>query len=261
MNAARLARVPAGIALALAFLACAPRVRAAPEEIQVYMDEMDDPGQFGLDVHVNDVPSSNVAPQYAGQLPSAHLFRVTPEFSYGLTPDVELGAYILTTTDAQAGTQVDGGKLRIKYIAPRDPQQNWFWGGNFEIGKVSQLLDINPWNAELKGILGERTGRWTLATNLNYDWVVSGPLPEPATFELDSKIAYDVGDHNLVGIESYNVLGNANNPGNFGQFSQVTYAVLDTSIHKWDINFGIGRGTTGQSDQWVIKAIIGVPFD
>ncbi len=248
--------------VALAWLLCVGSgAWAAPEEIQVYMDEMDAPGQFGLDVHVNDVPSSSVPPQYAGQLPSAHLFRVTPEFSWGWTPDIELGAYLLTTTDVQAGTQVDGEKFRIKYIAPRTPDQTWFWGGNFEIGRVSQLLDINPWNAELKGIIGDRIGRWTLAANLNYDWVVSGPVPEPATFELDSKIGYSIAAHTQIGIESYNGLGAANDPGSFGQFSQVTYAVIDTSVHGWDLNFGVGRGTTGVSDNWVVKAIIGVPFD
>ncbi len=44
----------AGVALAAAVIAATPAA-AAPEEIQVYMDEMSDPGQFGLDIHNNYV--------------------------------------------------------------------------------------------------------------------------------------------------------------------------------------------------------------
>ncbi len=36
---------------AIVLLALASHAAAAPEEIQVYEDDMDKPGQFGLDVH------------------------------------------------------------------------------------------------------------------------------------------------------------------------------------------------------------------
>lgn len=234
---------------------------AAPEEIQVYMDEMDNPGQYGLDMHVNDVPSSNVQPAYAGQLPSEHLFRTTPEFSYGLTPNWEMGLYILSTQDAQYGFHVDGEKLRIKYLASKAEGQDWFYGANLEVGRVSPLLDINPWNAELKGIVGLRTHGWTLATNPNIDWVVSGPQSEPATFEEDTKLAYALSEQTLLGVESYNALGPVYNTGVLSQYSQMLYVVLDTNVHGWPINFGVGHGFTDASDRWVIKAIISVPID
>ncbi len=238
---------------------------AAPEEIQVYMDEMDAPGQFGLDLHTNDVPSSS-APTEPGVMAPAHLFRLTPEFSYGLTPNFELGAYVLTTENAQNGAQVDGAKLRIKYIAHKAPDQNYFWGANLEVGKVSALLDPNPWGAELKGIFGFRESGWTVAFNPNLDWVVSGPVSIPATYELDTKVAYAVTPDYQLGVESYNQLGPTGNSGLYDaavldQYSQMLYAVLDTHVHDWDLNIGLGRGFTDFSDRWVIKAIIGVPID
>uniref|UniRef100_E6QRH5 Uncharacterized protein n=1 Tax=mine drainage metagenome TaxID=410659 RepID=E6QRH5_9ZZZZ len=234
---------------------------AAPEEIQVYMDEMDAPGQYGLDLHTNTVPSGNDAGTYPGVLPSAHLFRFTPEFSYGLTPNLELGAYVLSTDNATTGAQVDGGKVRIKFIAPKTTDQIYFWGANFEIGKVSAQLDPNPWNAELKGIFGLRYSGWTFAVNSNLDWVVSGPVPAPTTVEWDTKLAYAVTHVTQLGFESYNGLGVANNLGNLNQYSQMLYGVIDTSMDKWDLNLGIGRGLNAVSDQWVLKAIIGVPID
>ena len=69
---------------------------AAPEEIQVYMDEMNAPREVGLDVHSSYVFSGSKVPDYPGAQGPRHVFRVTPEFSYGLTPDLELGAYVLS---------------------------------------------------------------------------------------------------------------------------------------------------------------------
>jgi hypothetical protein len=44
-------------AACLLLAAAAGAAQAAPEEVQVYMNEMSAPGAFGLDVHVNDVVS------------------------------------------------------------------------------------------------------------------------------------------------------------------------------------------------------------
>ncbi|MHB1099376.1 MAG: hypothetical protein ACYCZR_07455, partial [Burkholderiales bacterium] len=60
------------------------------------MDEMDEPGKFGLDLHNNYVFSGSGVPNYSGAVPPVHVYRLTPELSYGLTPSFELGAYFLT---------------------------------------------------------------------------------------------------------------------------------------------------------------------
>lgn len=69
--------------------------QAADEEIQVYMDEMNPIGGYGLDLHLNYVPDGRGRNlDYAGQASSQGRFRITPEFSYGLTSEIELGAYL-----------------------------------------------------------------------------------------------------------------------------------------------------------------------
>ncbi len=45
--------------LACALLAAAQQALAAPEEIQVYTDDINAPGEFGLELHVNKVLSGN----------------------------------------------------------------------------------------------------------------------------------------------------------------------------------------------------------
>ena len=247
---------------AAAALALAGPALAAEEEIQVYMDEMDKPGQFGLDVHNNYVFSGGSGITYPGQQASLDRYRQTPEWSYGLTPNFELGLYLpLTTLDRDGHFDADGFKGRIKFIAPRPEDQAWFWGLNFEIGRVGRVLDINPWNAELKGILGTRVGRWTLATNMNVDWTVSGPAAQPATLEWDTKLSYALSKTFALGFESYNGMGSFKRFGDFGASDQAVYGVVDTSLGKWDFNLGLGHGYGTASDGWTVKAIISVPID
>lgn len=233
---------------------------AAPEEIQVYMDEMNAPREVGLDVHSSYVFSGSKVPDYSGAQAPRHVFRVTPEFSYGLTPELELGAYVLSSRDSSGNSAIDGQKLRLKYIAPKNPGQAYFVGANLEIGRVEHRLDENPWNAELKGILGYRTDRWTFAANPNIGWKISGPVPSPASLDLDFRIAYRTDQGHQIGIESYNELGEIRHLGHFNQHSQTLYAVVDASIHGWDINLGLGRGLSSASDRLLLKLIVSVPF-
>ena len=233
---------------------------AAPEEIQVYMDEMNAPREVGLDIHNSYVFSGSRLPDYPGAQAPRHVFRVTPEFSYGLTPDLELGAYVLSSRDSRGHSSIDGQKLRLKYIAPRNPEQAYFVGANLEIGKVAHRIDENPWNGELKGIFGYRSDRWTIAANPNVGWKISGPAPSPTTLDLDFRIAYRTDQGHQIGIESYNELGEIRRPGHLSQHSQTIYAVIDASVQGWDINLGLGRGLSSASDRMLLKFIVSVPF-
>jgi len=250
--------------IVLAGLALAPRAAcAADEEIQVYMDEMNPKGGYGLDLHLNYVPRGRAANvDYAGQMASDGRFRLTPEWSYGLTKDVELGLYLpLATLDRDGRAELGGVKGRIKWIAPRAPGQAWFWGANLEVGRVRRSLDINPWNAELKGILGVRRGPWTVASNLNVDWAISGPQKGPVTYQLATKASYKLAEDLSVGLESYNSLGDARRFGRLGDNDQQAFVVIDKGLGKWDLDLGVGRGWGKPEDEWIVKAIVGVPID
>jgi hypothetical protein len=234
---------------------------AGPEEIQVYMDELNRPGQIGLDIHNNYVFSGVGGPAYPGEQPSAHRYRITPEFSLGLSDTLELGAYLpLATIDGRGVFRADGVKLRLKYIAPRPEGRNWFWGANFEIGRVAHRLDENPYNAELKGILGMRSGKWEAALNANFDFKISGPAPAPASLEIATKLDYAVTPGFRLGVENYTGIGEIRRLGRFGDSEQSSYVTADTHIGKWDLNLGLGRGYGTNNDRWIAKVIVGVPF-
>jgi hypothetical protein len=248
--------------MTLAAGAIAQPAMAAPEEIQVYMDEMDQPGHFGLDTHINYVPSGSLTDDYPGQQQSLHQLRVTPEFSYGITPSFEAGLYLpLATIDGQGRIDPGGAKGRLKFIAPRAPGQNWWWGANFEIGHVDHRLDINPWNAELKGIIGMRTGRWTLAENANVDFVVSGPAPHSPEVEFDTKIGYALTKKLSLGLESYNGTGSFAHFGTLGASDQSIFVVADIDMGHWALNIGAGKGFGANTDSTILKAIVSIPLE
>ena len=251
----------AGAAAAALALAAAGAAQAADEEIQVYMDEIGPPHRAGLDVHLNYVPDGRTLADYPGEQSSEGRTRVTPEWSYALNPDLELGLYLPLMTVSRGGTFRAGGvKGRVKWIAPRAQGQDWFWGANFEIGRVARDLDLNPWNAELKGIVGLRKGRWTLGGNLNIDWVVSGPQHGPVEFQVAAKAAYRLDEATQIGLESYNGLGGGSSFGKLSRQDHQTYLVLDRSLGPWDLNLGVGRGYGQPEDRWILKTVVGVPI-
>lgn len=253
-----------GIALlaTLSVLLIAHPAHAADEEIQVYMDDMSRAGHFGLDVHANYVVDGNGAPDYAGEQSPLHRLRLTPEFAYGLTDNIELGMYLpLADVDSQGKLSADGVKFRIKYITPEMPGQSWFSGLNLEVGQVGRKLDANPYNGELKGILGRRSGPWTVAVNLNLDFKISGPESAPTTLEIATRITRKIGRNLTIGLENYNGMGPVNSLGHFAANDQAAYLIADSTLGKWDLELGLGAGYGANRDHTIIKAIIGVPFD
>ena len=247
------------LALAVSALASAP-ARAADEEIQVYMDEIGRPGALGLDVHVNDVLAGDGTPDDPGADTALHRWRITPEFSMALNKSFELGAYLPLATITPGGTlRADGFKFRLKWLAPHT-ETGFYWGANFEIGRVSHRLDENPWNAEFKLIGGWRNDHWLIGVNGNLGFKVSGPAPSPATLELATKLGYKLTPRLTVGVESYNEIGPLRSLGHFSANDHVTYLAVDADLGGWDINAGIGKGYGTSADHTVLKFVIGVPI-
>lgn len=226
---------------------------AAPEEIQVYLDEFQNVGEPGLDLHTNYVSS--------GQQPSSHQLRVTPEFSYGVNANWEVAAYWLTVKNPGEPPQTDGVKIRAKW-RPKAPSENspFYWAVNFEVGQLSRRFDADETNGELKFIGVWKTDPWTLGMNFNIDRSLKSHPAGAATSEIDTTIKYKVRDGLQVGVENYSFLGAIHSDPDQPRHSQSNYMVGDFSMGKWDFNVGVGYSTGQSPDRVTMKAIIGVPF-
>jgi len=245
---------------AAVLLVAAPPAGAAPEEIQVYLDDLNGVGRIGLDLHANLVAAGGALDDYPGEQQSLHRLRVTPEFALGLTRTLEAGLYLpLATVDGAGRLAVDGAKVRLKYIGPKTPGQTWFWGANVEVGVVDRGLANNPWNTEIKGILGRRSGPWTVAVNTNFDIKLSGPAASPPSLEIATRVTYALSPILSVGVESYNGAGELRRLGGLAEHS--TFVVVDRSVGRWDLELGAGAGYGANRDSLILKAIIGVPID
>lgn len=236
---------------------------AAPEEIQVYMDEFAEPGKFGLDFHTNYVRQALPGSVTRKQL------RVTPELSYGINENWEAALYWLTAAgpEISGGRPVtDGAKVRVKW-RPRAPTTDspWYGAVNVEVGQLSRRFYLDGASVEAKFIGMYTQEKWTLAANLNLDRALKRQPVQGATAELDSKISYRLrpeadGDWR-IGVENYVFLGALRQPVGSSSRASTTYLVTDFSFKNWDVNVGLGKPSGATTDKWIMKAIIGVPFD
>lgn len=232
-------------------------VQAAPEEIQVYLDEFAEMGKFGLDLHSIYTATSRLP---SGTPPNYQL-RLTPELSYGLSEHVETAAYFLTNHAPGQSLQTDGLKVRMRYrpLIPTE-QTTWYTAVNIELGKLSQRFNTAYSNGEIKGILAWRSGPWVAGLNVNIDRPLRWRTSIPTTLEIDTKLSRRLTKTFSLGVENYAFLGPLRGSAAGIGTSRTTFVVSDFSIKKWDVNFGIGRASGDVADKLIIKSIIGIPF-
>ncbi len=238
----------------------APGAVAAPDEIQVYTEEMNDPGEFGLELHANYALEGAKEAAYEGEKPGHQMLQITPEFSYGVTKTWEAGLYLPMAFGPDGNLYNNGLRLRMKYIAPREEGARFFWGLNTELGYSSRRTSESYWGMELRPIIGYRDDDWLLSFNpiLNLD--LSNNVSRAPQFEPGLKITRKAAEGLQAGFEYYGEYGPLRRIQPADQRSQALYAVMDMEKKDFDVNFGIGHGSSQNPDKWVAKAIIAFPF-
>lgn len=244
------------IALLLAMLIVTTNAFAASsDEIQVYDEAINEPGELNVDNHINFIPEGVKDSGWNKEIPAHHNFRITPEFGYGLNKNWEAGLYIPFIRAASGDWYFEGAKIRMKYIADH-AATGFYWGINQELGRVSHRTEEQNWNYELRPILGTRIGQWNYTVNPILSFALSGKDHTP-NFEPQFKITRNITEKISLGFEHYMDLGPIDKMRNQGQ---ETYLTIDTNIMKHDVHFGVGHGWTNESNTTTIKAIYNVPL-
>jgi hypothetical protein len=266
LHRARPFAIRAGRGLALAFcLACAalPARALLIDEIQVYTDDIREPGEFGLEVHLNTTPSGRSVPDYPGEITPAHGIRLTPEFSYGLAPGFEVGLYLPFDRNPGAGPYLAGTKLRAKWLPlhPAHDGRGWFAGANLELSDVAQRFEQARRRLELRPIIGWRSQQWLLACNPVFAKDLAGPQrSEAPDFAPSIKVGRTVAAGIQLGLEYYLDLGPVSATLPPSQQSQALFLALDVDREPWAFNLGVGRGLNDATDAWTVKAIFEIPL-
>lgn len=240
-----------------------PCALALPDELEVHTDEINRPGQFGFDAISNYTASGPRKPSTEGLRPAVHLLQVSPILSYGLTSSMQLGLQLFTSVTPHGDARVDGGRLEFLTLFVKPGEEDGdgpFMGSLIEFGKLPATLSPNRLDAEIKGILGYRSGRWMFATNPEIGFKVSGNGSSQPDLSIRAKAAYRVDQKYSVGVEHYGGLGQLRDIGPLNKQSQQTFAVIDFKARDTDFNVGIGHGWNDYSERWVLKAIVSFPF-
>ena len=249
--------------VAVCTLTVRPAGAAVIDEIQVYTDDINAPGEFGVELHANTTPRGRSTPDFPGELTPYRGLRLTPEFSYGITKELEAGLYMPYNRDAQGTMHFSGPKLRLKWLPVQAGEDGgWFMGANVEYAQVAPAFDQSRYGFELRPIIGYRNDKWLFATNPILSWALTGPdhdgKPE---FNPSVKVARTVAPGVALGMEYYAELGKINNTLPRAQQGQTLYVALDYEQKTWGFNVGIGRGINDATDRWTAKTIFSFPFD
>ena len=264
--------------LAAAVAAAAPlQARAIDRfEIQVYQSDINAPGQFGLETHLNYTISGSTEPEFPGQVPPNHVGRITFEPAVGVTEWLELGAYLQffwAPNDGQ-NTRFGGWKARAKLVVPERIRGRLLLGLNLELSHVPSAIEQDRWANEFRPIIGWKDDRWLVSVNPIFGWTLTGPDRFRPDLEPCGKVAFDTLLGFSVGVEYYTSLGFANDLLPVDQQEHLVFAVVDlvprapeppsgSPAHsaEWELNVGLGTALTNAPGPHLLaKAIVGRSF-
>jgi hypothetical protein len=255
-------------ALALAALLGAFPARAMDRfEIQVYGADLNAPGEFGLELHLNFTPEGDRLPAYPGAAPLDHSGHYSLEASLGALEWLELGGYLLTFSTPDLGYQYGGWKARAKMVVPRRLTGEFFLGLNVEVGLVPPDVEAAAWSTEFRPILGWSNDWVYLSVNPIFGFALGGAgafrveWGPCAKADVNTQLGFG------AGLEYYTSMGFLDALPAPSQWEQVLFAVVDLMPPRggeeipWELNLGVGKGLTSATpQQWVVKGIAGHSF-
>ncbi len=239
---------------------CTNQALAAPDEIEVYTEEMNVPGEFGLEQHLNYTIKGTQTPDYPGQMTTQHVLQVTPEFSYGISNTLEAGLYVPLAFAPDGNAFLNGLRLRLKYIAPWRNDEHLFYGLNVEAGRNSSRTSDSISGMELRPIIGYRDAKWLASFNPILNFGLAAGVSHQPQFEPSLKLTRRITREMGAGLEYYGGYGSLSHLLPANQLSHTLYAVLEVGAASFDFNIGIGHGNANAGGEWVAKGIMELPF-
>src|SRR5260370_165812 len=165
--------------------------RAQIDEIQVYTGDINKPREFSITLHDNYTVIGPKQPAFIGGIVPDHSLNGVPEYGLGITPWLELGAYLPLYTVTRDGRMlIDGSKLRALFVSPNAAERTFWYGVNFEFSYNARHWQEARYAAEIRPILGWRFGPVDLLLNPIMDLPFHG---RPAAVAVSP--AGDAGDH------------------------------------------------------------------
>jgi hypothetical protein len=232
------------------------------DEVQVYTDDINGLGEWGLEMHINGTPKGVPQPTYPGEITSHHGLRLTPEISYGISKTLEAGLYLPMVKAGDGNFYVAGSKVRLKWLPLQADESGGFFGGiNLELSQIKTQFSQSAQSLEMRNIIGWKNSQWLVAINPIFGWDLSpGYRHRSPELNLATKVSRAFSESVAMGIEYYNGRGQLNEMLASGQQNKTLFLVMDYEGKPFNFNVGVGKGLTSVSDKWTLKSIIEVPF-
>jgi len=225
---------------------------AAPFEIKVHDELIADYQHSAYEIETNFFQAP------ASQGLKSDVFQTRLEYGYGITEKSELGANVYLS-NYNGVSYVNGGKISHMYIPTHDEEGLWHYGVKNEINYIKDVGGNETTYYELTPILALQLQDWRFAINPSVDVTLN--KNSSATFSPSAKVAYGITEAVDIGMEYY--ADNLPNKSlyNITQQPHTAYLVTDAKYGKSSFNFGVGKGITANSDNWVVKLIASLNFD
>ena len=232
---------------------------AQADEIQVYTGELAAPREFSLTVHGNYTARGRQVAGFVGGIVPQGSANGAVEWAYGVNEWFEAGAYLPVYSLTRDGKfLVDGVKARALFAVPHAETRSFFYGVNFELSYNATHWDQSRYGAEIRPIVGARSGRWDVIANPILDTSFDGL--GALVFAPSLRVANNITPEWALAIEHYAEFGQVKQFESRSQQQHNVFAVTDYSRKSFSVEFGIGRGLTGASDKLVIKTILARTF-
>jgi hypothetical protein len=186
----------------------------------------------------------------------------TIEAVTGLTSWSEIGAYLFTSEQESPVARAVGGSVRYKVRAPGA----WNWPVNIAISTELEYDDprfsADRWTWELRPVIDKSFGRWYLSVNPTLERTLEGAgVPNGIEFSPSAKADFDFTGFVSGGVEYYGAYGKIGGFAPPQSRLQQFFGVVDLHFSAlWEVNAGVGEGTTPATNHLVGKLILGRRF-
>jgi hypothetical protein len=231
-------------------------------EIQVYGAATVPPKTLMTELHSNFTPEGQKY-YIDGVIPTTHQQHETLELTEGITNWSEVGFYVFTSEQDGHGVQWVGDHIRPRVRAPDSWHLPVGLSLSTEIGYQRAVYSPDTWTWEIRPIIDKTAGRWYFAVNPALERTLHGPdVNQGLGFSPAAKVSYDFTRVVSGGFEYYADYGRLGAFDSLHYQQQQIFVVTDLNTSpKWEINIGVGVGSTASTDHLIVKGILGRRFD
>lgn len=255
-------RLAVAASVVWALLAAAPASAQDLFEIQVYPYDTVEPGVTMFELHSNFTPSGSTGMQ-DGVYGNNHQWHETVEITHGWTKHFETGFYIETAPYVpDHGAKFTGWHIRPRWSFPEFEDFPFKVSLSLEYAWNQPGFDPNAQTLEIRPILERQEGRLYLSINPDMSLATKGPDAGSAPgFEPIVKAGWDFSKEVQAGLEYYAETGSVKHFDPWSDEHHIVFLASDLNVSPdWELNFGVGRGLTGTTEHWILKAIVGRRF-